>query len=94
MNLSDQLVTGKELAGVKKRRNQQFIFEKFEYELRKKRESEGWIVDRELKSLVRMKHLKSLDERFEDEVWSLFANLGFTHMNRGAQFFGLYWDTW
>lgn len=82
MNLSDQLVTGKELTGVKKRRNQQFIFEKFEYELQKKRESEGWIVDRELKSLVRMKCLKPLDERFEDEVWSLFANLGFTHMNR------------
>lgn len=82
MNLSDQLVTGKELVGVKKRRNQQFIFEKFEYELQKKRESEGWVVDRELKSLVRMKCLKPLDEQFEDEVWILFANLGFTHMNR------------
>ncbi len=86
MNLLDQLVTGKELFGVKKRRNQQYVFEKFEYELQKKRESEGWIVDRELKSLVRMKHLKPIDEIFEDEVWCLFANLGFVFMNKNRHF--------
>lgn len=82
MSFMDKLVSGKELIGVKKYRSQPFIFEKFEYELQSKRESEGWIVDKELKSMVRMKHAKPLDEQFEDEVWCLFASLGFSYMNR------------
>lgn len=82
MGFMDKLVFGKELVGVKKRRSQPYMFDKFEYELQSKRESEGWVVDKELKSLVRMKHPKPLDEQFEDEVWCLFAALGFTHMNR------------
>lgn len=86
MSFADSLVTEKELLGVKKRRSQPFVFEKFEYELQEKRTSEGWIVDKELKSLVRMKKLKPIDERFEDEVWCLFANLGFSYMNRDRNF--------
>lgn len=82
MSFMDKLVSGKELIGVKKHRSQPFIFEKFEYELQSKRESEGWVVDKELKSVVRMKHPKPLDEQFEDEVWCLFASLGFFCMNR------------
>lgn len=82
MSVMDKLVSGKELIGVKKHRSQPFIFEKFEYELQSKRESEGWVVDKELKSVVRMKHPKPLDEQFEDEVWCLFASLGFSCMNR------------
>ena len=82
MSFMDKLVSGKELIGVKKHRSQPFIFEKFEYELQSKRESEGWVVDKELKSVVRMKHPKPLDEQFEDEVWCLFASLGFSCMNR------------
>lgn len=82
MSFMDKLVSGRELVGVKKRRSQQFIFEKFEYELQSKRESEGWVVDKELKSMVRMKHPKPMDEQFEDEVWCLFASLGFSYMNK------------
>ena len=82
MSFMDMLVSGKDLIGVKKHRSQAYIFEKFEYELQSKRESEGWIVDKELKSVVRMKHLKPLDEQFEDKVWCLFASLGFTYMNK------------
>lgn len=78
----DKLVSGKELIGVKKRRSQSYIFEKFEYELQEKRESEGWIVDKELKSMVRMKRPKPLDRQFEDDVWCLFSNLGFSYMNK------------
>ena len=81
MDFTEKLVSEKKLQGIKRKRSQPYIFEKFEYELKEKREKEGWIVDKELKSLVRMKHLKPLDERFEDEVWCLFANLGFQTMN-------------
>lgn len=82
MGFMDKLVSGKELIGVKKRRSQSYIFEKFEYELQEKRESEGWIVDKELKSMVRMKRPKPLDRQFEDDVWCLFSNLGFSYMNK------------
>ena len=81
MGFMDKLVSGKELIGVKKRRSQSYIFEKFEYELQEKREGEGWIVDKELKSMVRMKRPKPLDRQFEDDVWCLFSNLGFSYMN-------------
>ena len=86
MSFTDGLATDKELVGVKKRRSQPYIFEKFENELREKRENEGWLLDRQLKNSVRMKRPKPIDEQFEDEVWCLFANLGFTHMNRDRHF--------
>lgn len=86
MSFTDGLATDKELVGVKKRRSQPYIFEKFENELREKRESEGWLLDKQLKNSVRMKRQKPIDEQFEDEVWCLFANLGFTRMNRDRHF--------
>jgi DNA sulfur modification protein DndB len=79
---TDKLVSGKELISVKKRRSQIYFFDKFEPELQEKRISEGWLLDKELKSLVRMKKEKPIDEQFEDEVWCLFATLGFKQMNR------------
>lgn len=80
--IEHKLVTGNELVALKRKRSQSFVFEKFETELREKRESEGWLLDKILKNSVRMKKKKPLDELFEDEVWTLFASLGFTHMNR------------
>ena len=56
MSFVEGLVTDKELIGVKKRRSQPYIFAKFENELREKRESEGWLLDKELKNSIRMKH--------------------------------------
>ena len=52
MSFVEGLVTDKELIGVKKRRSQPYIFAKFENELREKRESEGWLLDKELKNYI------------------------------------------
>lgn len=41
MGFMDKLVSGKELIGVKKRRSQSYIFEKFEYELQEKLRKRG-----------------------------------------------------
>ncbi|KOP64870.1 hypothetical protein AMS62_06120 [Bacillus sp. FJAT-18019] len=82
MSIIDKLVTGKELTGLKRKRSQHYIYDKFEPELLEKRESEGWELDKTLKSSVRMKKNKPVDELFEDEVWTLFASLGFTYMNK------------
>lgn len=82
MSFTERLVSDKELNGVRKKRSQIYIFEKFEPELQSKRESEGWEYDKTLKNHVRMKKAKPLDEQFEDEVWCLFASLGFQYMNK------------
>lgn len=82
MKLIDRLVSDKELISLKKKKSQQYIFEKFEPELQSKKENDGWELDKTLKTLIRMKKVKPLDERFEDEVWGLFASLGFQYMNR------------
>lgn len=82
MNFLDNMVTGKELIGVRKKRNQAYIYQKFDPELQEKMEMMGWEVDRILKTQIRMKRPKPVDEQFEDEVWGLFAALGFDYLNR------------
>ena len=82
MNLEEKLVAGKELTGIKRKRGQKYIFEKFEPELQTKRENEGWQFDKRLKEKVKMKKEKPIDEQFEDEVWILFASMGFDRMNK------------
>ena len=46
MNFLDNMVTGKELIGVRKKRNQAYIYQKFDPELQEKMEMMGWEVDR------------------------------------------------
>lgn len=82
MAFEEYLVSGKELIGIKKKRSQIYTFNKFEPELMPRKEDEGWELDKALKNQVRMKKVKPLDERFEDEVWNLFASLGFKYMSR------------
>jgi DNA sulfur modification protein DndB len=82
MAFKNNLVSDKELISVKRRRSQSCNFDKFEPELQAKRESDGWEVDKVLKTHIRMKRAKPLDEQFEDEVWLLFAALGFSYLNR------------
>lgn len=82
MSFMSKLVSGKEISGLKKKRSQIYYYEKVEPELKEKRESEGWLFDKALKNTVRMKKVKPLDEQFEDEVWVLFASLGFSYMNK------------
>jgi DNA sulfur modification protein DndB len=49
-------------------------------------EEEGWIVDRPLKTRLRMRKEKPHDQAFEDRVWATFARLQFTHLNRDRTF--------
>ncbi|MEV2908685.1 DGQHR domain-containing protein [Paenibacillus larvae] len=82
MSIMEKLVSKKEINGLRRKRSQIYTFEKFEPELRSKREEEGWQFDKTLKNSVRMRKNKPMDEQFEDEVWNLFASLGFTYMNK------------
>ncbi|NQX56672.1 DGQHR domain-containing protein [Pedobacter panaciterrae] len=46
----------------------------------------GWIIDKEFKTKVRLKRFKPVDVRFEDKVWTLLANLGFGLLNDNRKF--------
>ena len=49
-------------------------------------EAEGWEVDRPLRRGVRIKRLKSIDERLENRFWLLLAKLGYPEINEGRKF--------
>lgn len=49
-------------------------------------EESGWVVDRVLKTRVRMRKEKSHDVVFEDRVWATFASLQFNNLNRDRAF--------
>lgn len=53
-------------------------------------EKDGWEVQKEFKTKVRMRKKKNCGVYFEDRVWSLMANLGFQYMNRDNEFKILY----
>lgn len=46
----------------------------------------GWEIQRENKTTFRIKKKKELDVWLEDRIWSLFAQMGFQHMNSDREF--------
>ncbi|MFM7682808.1 MAG: DGQHR domain-containing protein, partial [Bacteroidota bacterium] len=48
--------------------------------------SKGWSIEKEFKSSIRVKKEKKLDSAFEDEVWSLFALMGYKFINKDRNF--------
>jgi DNA sulfur modification protein DndB len=49
-------------------------------------EQNGWVVDKELKTRMRMRKEKPHNVAFEDRVWAAFARLQFTHLNQDRAF--------
>lgn len=48
--------------------------------------SEGWEIDKEFKNSIRVRKSKNIDLAFEDEVWSLFALMGYKFLNKDRNF--------
>ncbi len=61
--------------------NRELIAQKVELE-----ETDGWSVAKENAKSTRMAKLKPLDERLEDEIWTILAQMGFNEMSKGRQF--------
>jgi DGQHR domain-containing protein len=50
-------------------------------------EEEGWVLDKKLKTKkVRLKKLKTFDERLENKLWCLFYRMGYKDMNQARNF--------
>lgn len=86
MSLWEGLVSGSELDRIKKERSQRYIFKVVPSALYSEMAEKGWELNKQLKKSVSLKKQKSEDEQFEDEVWTVLANLGFTEMSRDRNF--------
>lgn len=88
IDLLGGLVKDKELNKILKLKKRDYILEDIPIneDLLNEYLSKGWVIQRELKHFYRMKGPKPHDILFEDKVWSVFAQLGFTHLNRDRNF--------
>lgn len=86
--LLGKLISDKDLEKELKIRKRDYVLEDIPKDdsIKKDYESRGWVVQRELKSQYRMKGPKPQDILFEDKVWCVFAQLGFTFLNGDRKF--------
>jgi DNA sulfur modification protein DndB len=82
--LEQNLIGGKEIQSELKLRKSQYITESIpnKQELLQQYLSEGWEVDREFKTKIRLRKLKNNQLYFIYKVWSMFASLGFEVLNK------------
>lgn len=82
------IVSGNELARARTLRGKTFVEAKERRVALPELVEEGWEEYREYKDkkFIGIRKNKKFDELFEDRVWSLFARLGFTHMNQNRYF--------
>ncbi|MCO7126119.1 DGQHR domain-containing protein [Sporolactobacillus shoreicorticis] len=86
MGFWEKIVSEKDLIVTKRQRSKIHTTEKFLKSQKDEKLLEGWEFDKEYKKNIRLRKLKSLDEQFEDEVWMIFANLGFKNLNQDRKF--------
>jgi len=82
----ESIVLEKSIRSTISKRKKDFIFESINPESRERYEKDGWEIEREFKTKIRMKKLKPFDMAFEDEVWATIANLGFKYLNKDRNF--------
>lgn len=84
----EKLVSGNDLKKAKTVRSKKYITEKDWRVALPEREAQGWSFLKDYKDprYIAVKKDKPFFEQFEDEVWLLFANLGFTTMNADSTF--------
>lgn len=78
----ERLVSSKNLRSSISNRKKSFINESILPELVDRYKLDGWEVEREFSTKVRMRRQKPFDMAFEDEVWTTIASLGFLFMNK------------
>lgn len=85
-NILNSLVSEKSLKTTLSRKIKEFIFESIPNELIPQYEANGWKICKQYKTTVKMQKQKPLDMAFEDDVWTLFARMGFLFLNKDRNF--------
>lgn len=68
------------------KRNRSYDEETFEAALQATREIQGWTLQRENKSTVRMRRPKRFDEILENRFWNVLYRFGYDDLNEGRSF--------
>ena len=84
----DLMVSGKELSTEKKSRKKLFVSQKILAKDLPEYIDDGWEKAKDFKNpkYVGITKEKPVSEQFEDRVWMLFANMGFSVLNTGKDF--------
>jgi len=82
----DMAVAPEALRSERSRRRSPFIKETVPKPMVDDYLEQGWEIERENRKSTRMRKLKRVDVAFEDAIWSLFADLGFTVLNKDRGF--------
>ncbi|MGI6714123.1 MAG: DGQHR domain-containing protein [Bacilli bacterium] len=87
MTTWDELVSGEELDKVSKSRRIKYKEIKVEKESIAEHEKKGWKIFRRYKDgSAKMRAPKEIGDAFEDEVWTIFYDMGFEIMNKSNGF--------
>ncbi len=86
IELLGKLATNNEIPKILKQKQNEFIVENINLIDKGRYIREGWHVQREFKNFIRMAKPKSPDIALEDEIWSLFALMGYKFMNKNRNF--------
>lgn len=84
--LKGALVTGKELKTTARIRRNEKILESVPKNQVSEWENKGYSVEREFRHKARVSKLKPIGERFENEIWLLMKQFGFSTLNRSSKF--------
>ncbi len=86
MSFKENIVSGKDLTRLKLDRLKTHFYDVIDPEQLDRYVEQGWAVDKQLKTKIRIKKAKPFDIAFEDDVWVLLSNLGFLSLNKDRNF--------
>ncbi len=86
ISLLGKLVNYEEAQKILKEKKNEYFFESIKPHFLEANLQDGWVIEREFKNSIKVKKAKTFDVAFEDEVWSLFALMGYRFLNRDRNF--------
>ena len=86
IELLGKLVAESEINKLIKQKRKENLTESINPSEKEKYLSEGWIIEKEFKNSIKVSKPKPFDLAFEEEVWSLFALMGYKFLNKDRNF--------
>lgn len=80
------LIETDDIKRVLKKTKSEYDFQTINKKLIDDFQSKGWVIDKKNPHSFKIKKLKPHDRRFEDRVWSLFAQFGYKYLNADRSF--------
>ncbi|MFH2047966.1 MAG: DGQHR domain-containing protein [bacterium] len=85
-NFFNGLVSGKELIKDKSLRRRGYVLQSVPLNELQRYKENGWEEHKLYKTKAQIKKEKPIDVAFEDEIWTLFADMGFNYLNKDRMF--------